>query len=114
MKIGIACYPTYGGSGVVATELGKNLAHRGHEVHFISYAMPYRLNEYYDKIYYHEVKMVDYPLFEFPPYSLALSTKMAEIARYQQLNIIHAHYAIPHAISAYLARNMIARDHTIK
>ncbi len=114
MKIGIVCYPTYGGSGVVATELGKNLAKIGHEVHFISYAVPYRLNDYYDKIYYHEVKVMDYPLFEYPPYSLALATKMAEISRYQSLDIIHAHYAIPHAISANLAKDMIREHHPLK
>ncbi len=110
MRIGIACYPTYGGSGVVATELGKNLARLGHEVHFITYAMPYRLNRYLDRIFYHEVKVFDYPLFEHSPYSLALASTMAEVARYQKLDIIHAHYAIPHAISAYLAREMI-RDY---
>ncbi len=114
MRIGISCYPTYGGSGVVATELGKNLARMGHEIHFMAYAMPYRLNEYYDRIYYHEVKVMDYPLFEFPPYSLALATKMAEIARYQSLDLVHVHYAIPHAISAYLAKQMVANDHSLK
>ncbi len=114
MKIGITCYPTYGGSGVVATELGKNLARHGHEVHFMAYAMPYRLNGYYDKIYYHEVKVLDYPLFEYPPYSLALATKMAEIARYQSLDLLHVHYAIPHAISAYLAREMLRDRHPLK
>ncbi|GAB4379833.1 MAG: N-acetyl-alpha-D-glucosaminyl L-malate synthase BshA [Calditrichia bacterium] len=111
MKIGISCYPTYGGSGVVATELGKNLARLGHEVHFMAYAMPYKLNVYFDKIFYHEVKVTDYPLFEYPPYSLALATKMVEVARYQTLDIIHAHYAIPHAVSAYLAKTMLADDH---
>lgn len=114
MRIGIVCYPTYGGSGVVATELGKNLATRGHEVHFIAYAMPYRLNEYYENIFYHEVKMLDYPLFQFPPYSLALASKMAEISRYQNLDILHVHYAIPHAISAYLAKEMVKDHHPIK
>ncbi len=114
MKIGISCYPTYGGSGVVATELGKNLARLGHEVHFMAYALPYRLNEFYDKIFYHEVKVTDYPLFEYPPYSLALATKMAEIAKYQSLDIIHAHYAIPHAISAYLAKEMIEEECSLK
>lgn len=114
MKVGIVCYPTYGGSGVVATELGKNLAKYGHEVHFIAYAMPYRLNEYFDRIYYHEVKILDYPLFEYPPYSLALATKMAEIARYQKLDLIHVHYAIPHAISGYLAKEMVRDDHDLK
>ncbi len=114
MKIGISCYPTYGGSGVVATELGKNLARLGHEVHFMAYALPYRLKEFSDRIFYHEVKVINYPLFEYPPYSLALATKMAEIARYQKLDIIHAHYAIPHAISAYLAREMVKEHHSLK
>lgn len=114
MRIGIVCYPTYGGSGVVATELGKNLARRGHEVHFIAYALPYRLSEYYENVFYHEVKVLDYPLFEYPPYSLALASKMAEIARYQNLDLFHVHYAIPHAISAYLAKEMIKDHHPIK
>lgn len=114
MKIGISCYPTYGGSGVVATELGKNLAKQGHEVHFITYAMPYRLNEYFDRIFYHEVKILNYPLFEYPPYSLALATKIAEIARYQKLDIVHVHYAIPHAVSAFLAREMLRKKYPLK
>lgn len=114
MKIGIACYPTYGGSGVVATELGKNLARLGHEVHFMAYAMPYKLDGYTDGIYFHEVKVSDYPLFAYPPYSLSLATKIAEISRYQALDIVHAHYAIPHAISAYLAREMVADVHPLK
>ena len=114
MKIGIVCYPTYGGSGVVATELGKNLAKLGYEIHFISYAIPYRLTEYDEKIIYHEVKVLEYPLFVYPPYSLALATKMAEIAKYQNLDILHVHYAIPHAISAYLAKEMIKEHHDIK
>jgi N-acetyl-alpha-D-glucosaminyl L-malate synthase BshA len=114
MRIGIACYPTYGGSGVVATELGKNLARLGHEVHFITYAMPYRLNRYLDRIFYHEVKVFEYPLFEHSPYSLALASTMAEVARYQKLDIIHAHYAIPHAISAFLAREMIRNYHPLR
>ncbi len=114
LRIGIVCYPTYGGSGVVATELGKNLAKLGHEVHFIAYAIPYRLNQYYDNVYYHEVKVLDYPLFEYPPYSLALASKMAEIARYQNLDIIHVHYAIPHAASAFLAREMTKSYHPLK
>ena len=114
MKIGIVCYPTYGGSGVVATELGKNLAKLGHEVHFIAYALPYRLNDFFDRVYYHEVKVLDYPLFEYPPYSLALATKMAEITRYQKLDLIHAHYAIPHAVSGYLAKQMLLGDRDLK
>ncbi|MFQ5583040.1 MAG: N-acetyl-alpha-D-glucosaminyl L-malate synthase BshA [Calditrichia bacterium] len=114
MKIGISCYPTYGGSGVVATELGKNLALRGYDVHFIAYALPYRLNEFHPKIFYHEVKVPEYPLFEYPPYALALATKMAEIALFEKLDLIHAHYAIPHAISAYLAKQMVRGQHPLK
>jgi N-acetyl-alpha-D-glucosaminyl L-malate synthase BshA len=114
MKIGIVCYPTYGGSGIVATELGKNLAKLGHEIHFVAYALPSRLNEYFDNVFYHEVKVMEYPLFEYPPYSLALASKLAEIARYQNLDLIHAHYAIPHATSAYLAREMLKANHPLK
>jgi N-acetyl-alpha-D-glucosaminyl L-malate synthase BshA len=108
MKIGITCYPTYGGSGVVATELGKRLAELGHEIHFVSYALPYRLNRYSKQVFFHEVDVVNYPLFEYPPYSLALASKMAEVVEFQQLDIMHVHYAIPHATSAYLARQMMA------
>jgi len=107
MKIGISCYPTYGGSGVVATELGKNLALLGHEVHFISYALPHRLNGFQSNIFFHEVVTTEYPLFEYPPYALALATKMADIALREELDLLHVHYAIPHALSAYLARDMI-------
>ncbi len=114
MKIGITCYPTYGGSGVVATELGIELANRGFEVHFISYALPHRLHGYYENIFFHEVKMPQYPLFEYPPYALALATEMADIAIHEGLDIIHAHYAIPHAISAYLTREMIKNKHPLK
>lgn len=114
MKIGISCYPTYGGSGVVATELGKYLARLGHEIHFISYALPYRLSGYYDNIFFHEVEVPEYPLFEYPPYALALATKMADIAIHEQLDLIHVHYAIPHAISAFLAREMIREQRSLK
>jgi L-malate glycosyltransferase len=107
MKIGITCYPTYGGSGVVATELGKALAKRGHSVHFISYAMPMRLTGYQDNIVYHEVEMANYPLFDFPLYTLALTSKMVEVARYEKLDLFHCHYAIPHATSAYLAKQIL-------
>jgi L-malate glycosyltransferase len=107
MKIGIVCYPTYGGSGVVATELGKALADKGHQIHFISYAMPMRLEGYMGNIYYHEVEMATYPLFEFPLYTPALASKMVEVARFEKLDIIHAHYAIPHATSAFLAREIV-------
>jgi N-acetyl-alpha-D-glucosaminyl L-malate synthase BshA len=106
MKIGITCYPTYGGSGVVATELGKELASRGHDVHFISYALPIRLTMT-DRIYFHEVEVLSYPLFEYPPYDLVLATKMAEVMTRVDLDILHVHYAIPHSISAYLAKMML-------
>jgi len=114
MRIGITCYPTYGGSGVVATELGMELAARGHEVHFISYAMPFRLAELggppeaAHRIHYHEVEVVTYPLFDYPPYALALATKMAEVAEHYELDLLHVHYAIPHSVSAYLAQQMLA------
>jgi N-acetyl-alpha-D-glucosaminyl L-malate synthase BshA len=107
MRIGITCYPTYGGSGVVATELGKELASRGHDVHFISYAMPIRLTVT-GRIYFHEVEVLSYPLFEYPPYDLVLATKMAEVTVRHDLDILHVHYAIPHSISAYLSKMMLA------
>jgi N-acetyl-alpha-D-glucosaminyl L-malate synthase BshA len=107
MRIGITCYPTYGGSGVVGTELGMELAARGHEIHFITYANPIRLDDDYPRIYYHEVHVTDYPLFEYPPYCLALSSCMAEVARAAGLDLLHVHYAIPHSISAWLAAQMI-------
>lgn len=110
MKIGITCYPTYGGSGIVATELGKKLAHEGIEVHFIAYALPYRLNEYASNIYFHEVEVLKYPLFEYPPYSLSLASKMAEVAEFQNLDLLHVHYAIPHATSAYLAKQLLGEN----
>jgi len=106
MKIGITCYPTYGGSGVVATELGLELAMRGHEIHFISYAMPIRLSGTSERISFHEVEVVAYPLFDHPPYTLALATKMAEVAEEASLDLLHVHYAIPHSVSALLARMM--------
>ena len=107
MKIGITCYPTYGGSGVVATELGKALSRRGHQIHFISYAMPMRLNGFVSNIFYHEVEMSTYPLFEFPLYTPALASKMVEVAKFENLDLIHAHYAIPHATSAYIAKQVL-------
>ncbi len=106
MRIGITCYPTYGGSGIVATELGLELAHRGHEVHFISYANPIRLDPDTPGIYYHEVEVSTYPLFQYPPYSLALASRMAEVAERHSLDLLHVHYAIPHSISALLAQQM--------
>jgi N-acetyl-alpha-D-glucosaminyl L-malate synthase BshA len=108
MKIGITCYPTYGGSGVVATELGLELAQRGHEIHFISYAQPIRLRGEEPNIHYHEVEVSRYPLFDYPPYDLALATRMAEVAQLYDLDLLHVHYAIPHSVSAMLARQMLA------
>jgi N-acetyl-alpha-D-glucosaminyl L-malate synthase BshA len=108
MKIGITCYPTYGGSGVVATELGLELAERGHEIHFISYAQPIRLSEPHPNIHYHEVEVSRYPLFDYPPYDLALATRMAEVSELYDLDLLHVHYAIPHSVSALLARQMLA------
>lgn len=108
MRIGITCYPTFGGSGVVATELGLALAKRGDDVHFISYAMPSRLSILHERVHFHEVNVTPYPLFDpYPPYTLALATKMAEVAAYEKLDILHVHYAIPHAISAYLAKQIL-------
>src|SRR6266571_1017565 len=108
MKIGITCYPTYGGSGVVATELGLELAERSHEVHFISYAQPIRLTAPHPNIHYHEVEVSRYPLFDYPPYDLALATRMAEVSELYDLDLLHVHYAIPHSVSALLARQMLA------
>jgi L-malate glycosyltransferase len=108
LKIGITCYPTYGGSGVVGTELGIELAERGHEVHFIAYQQPIRLNTQHPQISFHEVTVSQYPLFEYPPYDLALATRMAEVAEIYGLDILHVHYAIPHSVSALLARQMLA------
>ncbi len=108
MKIGITCYPTYGGSGVVATELGLELARRNHEVHFISYSQPIRLTGPEPNIHYHEVEVSRYPLFDFPPYDLALATRMAEVSQLYELDLLHVHYAIPHSVSAMLAKQMLA------
>ena len=110
MRIGITCYPTYGGSGVIATELGKTLAIRGHEVHFISYALPMRLDGFHGNIVYHEVETANYPLFDFPLYTLALASKMIDVAKFEKLDLLHVHYAIPHAMSAYLAKVIHGRD----
>jgi N-acetyl-alpha-D-glucosaminyl L-malate synthase BshA len=108
MRIGITCYPTYGGSGVVATELGIELADRGHEVHFVSYAPPIRLSTASERIQFHEVEVSTYPLFDHPPYALALAVKMVEVTEAAQLDLLHVHYAIPHSVSALLARQMAA------
>lgn len=107
MRIGITCYPTVGGSGVIATELGKLLAERGHIVHFITSDMPFRLGKFYKNIYYHEVVANNYEVFRYPPYDLSLASRMAEVARTENLDVLHVHYAIPHAISAYLAKQMV-------
>ena len=108
MKIGITCYPTYGGSGVVATELGLELAEHGHEVHFISYAMPVRMTKAAQRIHFHEVEVMNYPLFNHPPYTLALATRMRDVAVSEELDLLHVHYAVPHSVSAYLARAMLS------
>jgi N-acetyl-alpha-D-glucosaminyl L-malate synthase BshA len=110
MNIGIVCYPTFGGSGVVATELGKELALKGHRVHFISYALPVRLTAFEENIFYHEVTVSNYPLFDYPPYELALSNKIVDVAKYEKLDLLHVHYAIPHASAAYMARQMLAAE----
>ena len=110
MKIGITCYPTYGGSGAVATELGIDLARRGHEIHFISYAQPFRLTHFREGVYFHEVEVNRYPLFEYPPYSLALAVSMHEVADRHGLDLLHVHYAIPHATTAWIAREMLRAE----
>jgi len=107
MKIGITCYPTYGGSGAVATELGLELASRGHEIHFISYAQPFRLTHFREGVFFHEVEVNRYPLFEYPPYSLALAVTMHEVVCREELELLHVHYAIPHATAGWIARDML-------
>jgi len=113
LKVGIVCYPTYGGSGAIATELGQVLARRGHDVHVISYSPPFRLRDFRLNIHYHAVEVSAYPLFRYPPYDLALASKIMEVVESADLDLLHVHYAIPHAISAYLARQML-EDHPIK
>ncbi len=110
MRIGITCYPVYGGSGVVATELGRALAARGHEIHFIAYSLPFRLSKVTENIYFHEVSVNRYPLFDFPPYALSLTSKMVDVAKYEALDLLHVHYAIPHATSAVLARDILEKE----
>lgn len=110
LKIGITCYPSVGGSGVVATELGKQLAERGHEIHFITSSLPFRLNKVYCNITFHEVEVNQYSVFKYPPYDLALASKMAEVAKREKLDLLHVHYAIPHAICAFLAKQMVGDD----
>ena len=111
MKVGVVCYPTYGGSGVVATELGIQMAKKGHEVHFITYSQPVRLNTLDQNIYYHEVNVHDYPLFEYQPYELALSSKMVDTVINEGLDLLHVHYAIPHAYAAYMAKKILLEEH---
>ncbi|MBW7977196.1 N-acetyl-alpha-D-glucosaminyl L-malate synthase BshA [Bacillus velezensis] len=110
LKIGITCYPSVGGSGIIATELGKLLAEKGHQVHFITSSIPFRLNTYHPNIHFHEVEVNQYAVFKYPPYDLALASKIAEVAARENLDIIHAHYALPHAVCAYLAKQMLKRD----
>lgn len=107
MKIGIVCYPTFGGSGVVATELGKALANNGHQVHFITYSQPARLDFFSENLYYHEVAINQYPLFDFPPYETALASKLVDVVRFEKLDLLHVHYAIPHASVAFLAKQIL-------
>lgn len=108
MKIGIVCYPTFGGSGVVATELGKALANQGHQVHFITYSQPARLDFFSENLFYHEVSVRDYPLFDYAPYESALASKLVDVVRFEQLDILHVHYAIPHASAAFMAKQILA------
>lgn len=110
MKIGIVCYPTFGGSGVVATELGKALAKKGHAVHFITYSQPTRLDFFNENLFYHEVGIRSYPLFVYPPYELALASKMVNVVKYEKLDLLHVHYAIPHASAAYMAKQILATE----
>lgn len=107
MKIGIVCYPTFGGSGVVATELGKCLADHGHQVHFITYSQPARLDFFSENLFYHEVSVSKYPLFDYPPYELALASRLVDVVQYEELDILHVHYAIPHASAAYMAKQIL-------
>ncbi len=110
MKIGIVCYPTFGGSGIVATELGKALADKGHEVHFVAYRQPVRLNDQVNNIVFHEVRVADYPLFEYPPYELSLACKLLDVVKYEKIDLLHVHYAIPHAYVAFLTKQMLAEE----
>ncbi len=108
MKIGIVCYPTFGGSGVVATELGKALAQKGHKVHFITYSQPVRLDFFSENLFYHEVAVSDYPLFDYQPYELVLTSKLVDVVKYEKLDLLHVHYAIPHASAAYMAKQILS------
>ena len=108
MRIGIVLYPTFGGSGVVATELGKALAKKGHMIHFITYSQPVRLGGFKENVFYHEVSVSDYPLFDFQPYETELASKMVDVVKYEKLDLIHVHYAIPHASAAFMAKQILA------
>src|SRR5215211_2237015 len=110
MKIGIVCYPTFGGSGVLATELGKALAQKGHQIHFITYQQPVRLNGFIPNIFYHEVQVPTYPLFDYPPYETALASTMVDVIKNNQLQLLHVHYAIPHASAAYMAKSILEKE----
>ncbi len=110
LKVGIVCFSSMSGSGVMATELGKLLAEKGHQVHFIGHSLPFRLDKFSPNIFFHETEIIDYPVFKCPPYDLALANKIAQIAKTEQLNIIHVHYAMPHAICAFLAKQIVG-DH---
>ena len=110
MRIGIVCYPTFGGSGVVATELGIGLAKKGHKVHFVTYSQPHRFDYFSENLFYHEVNVENYPLFAYPPYELALASKMVDVVRYEKLDLLHVHYAIPHASAAYMAKQILATE----
>jgi N-acetyl-alpha-D-glucosaminyl L-malate synthase BshA len=110
MNIGIVCYPTFGGSGVVATELGKSLASKGHKVHFITYQQPVRLDIFSENIFYHEVKVSDYPLFDYQPYELVLTSKLVDVVKFEKLDLLHVHYAIPHASAAYMAQHILKSE----
>jgi N-acetyl-alpha-D-glucosaminyl L-malate synthase BshA len=110
MKIGIVCYPTFGGSGVIATELGKALAEKDHSIHFITYRQPFRLDHFHENISYHEVTLNNYPLFEYAPYESALTSKLVDVVKYEKLDLLHVHYAIPHASAAWMAKQILATD----
>ena len=107
MKIGIVLYPTFGGSGIVATELGKALSRKGHEIHFITYSQPVRLDKLRENIYFHEVRISDYPLFDYTPYEQVLTSKLVDVVKYEKLDLLHVHYAIPHASAAYMAQQIL-------
>ena len=113
MRIGIVCYPTFGGSGVLATELGKALAQKGHQVHFITYQQPVRLNSFMPNVFYHEVHVHSYPLFDYPPYETALASTLVDVIKNNQLDLLHVHYAIPHASAAYMAKKILEQDNII-